>query len=321
VAVQAPAAAKKPRRTRKKKQPGSGTGRVETGLLGYNKAVPYMFSGPAVLLVGVILGFPVLYSIWQSLYHADNLIDPVRFVGLGNYTEVAKQPEFWSALGRSGVFIGGCIVLGQILAVAFAFILNRLTKRLRILRAITILPYIVSSVAAAVMFRLFFNNEFGLPNRALEMLGLPGLQWLIDPTLAMTVVIVTQVWTDLPLSILVILAGLQTIDQAHLDAALVDGASGWKRAWYVTLPLISPQLALSTVWLSYSCLTSFGVILALTGGGPGTSTQTLPLQMYSTAFKQLDLNQALAIANIILVLNALLTLVYLRIAKRYGSTD
>ena len=280
-----------------------------------------MFSGPAVLLVAIILGFPVLYSVWQSMYHADNLASPEKFVGFDNYTALAGQPEFWAALGRSGIFIGGCIVLGQVLAVLFAFVLNRLTKRLRILRAITILPYIVSSVAAAVMFRLFFNTEFGLPNKLLEFVGLPGLQWLIEPSLAMIVVIVTQVWTDLPLSILIVLAGLQTIDQAHLDAALVDGASGWKRAWHITLPLISPQLALSTVWLSYSCLTSFGVILALTGGGPGTSTQTLPLQMYATAFKQLDLNQALAIANIILVLNALLTLVYLRVAKRYGSTD
>ncbi|BCB91331.1 carbohydrate ABC transporter permease [Phytohabitans suffuscus] len=308
-------------RLRRPKARPAPPGRAETGLIGYNRAVPYMFSGPAVILVGLILGFPVLYSIYQSLFHAETLADPVRFVGLANYTAVAAEKEFWAALGRSGIFIGGCIVLGQVLAVAFAFVLNRLTKRLRILRAITILPYIVSSVAAAVMFRLFFNTEFGLPNRALALLGIDGMQWLIDPTLAMIVVIVTQVWTDLPLSILVVLAGLQTIDQAHLDAALVDGASGWTRARHITLPLIAPQLALSTVWLSYSCLTSFGVILALTGGGPGTSTQTLPLQMYSMAFQGLDLNRALAIANIILVLNGLLTLVYLQLAKRFGSTD
>jgi multiple sugar transport system permease protein len=320
VAVKAPEAAKVTRRLRIPKQRPTQT-QVGTGLLGYNRAVPYLFSGPATLLVGLILGFPVVYSIWQSFYRAKNLATPAEFVGLDNYTALAGDPDFWAALGRSGVFIGGCLVLGQVLAVLFAFVLYRLTKRLRIVRAFTILPYIVSSVAAAVMFRLFFNTEFGLPNKVLEFFGLPALQWLIEPTLAMIVVIVTQVWTDLPLSILIVLAGLQTIDQAHLDAALVDGASGWKRAWHITLPLISPQLALSTVWLSYSCLTSLGTILALTGGGPGTATQTLPLQMYSTAFKQLDMYQALAIANVILLLNALLTVVYLGIAKRYGSTE
>jgi ABC-type sugar transport system permease subunit len=280
-----------------------------------------MFSGPCIALVATILGFPVVYSLYQSLFHADNLIADPEYVGIANYTHLMDDPEFWDALGRSAVFIFGCIILGQFLAISFAFLLNRLNKRLRILRAATIVPYIVSSVAAAVMFRLFFNQEFGIPNRILEFFGFEGLQWLIDPTLAMIVCIVAQVWTDLPLSVLVILAGLQTVDQSYLDAAEVDGATGWKRMWSISLPLIAPQLVLSTVWLSYSCLTAFGTILALTGGGPGTATQTLPLQMYSIAFDQLDLNEALAVANIILLLNALLTLLYLTFARRYGSTD
>lgn len=291
----------------------------EMQLIGHNRMVPYLFSAPCVALVALILGFPVVYSIWQSFFKQDNIIAPAEFVGLENYRVLLHDPEFWDALARSGVFIGGCIVLGQVLAVAFAFLLNRLATRLRILRALTIVPYIVSSVAAAVMFRLFFNQEFGVPNRLLEVVGVDGLQWLIDAKLAMLVVIVAQVWTDLPLSILVILGGLQTIDQSHLDAAAVDGASGWKRMWHIQLPLIAPQLVLSTIWLSYSCLTAFGMILALTGGGPGTSTQTLPLQMYSVAFDRLELNEALAIANIILVINGLLTLVYLQFARRFGS--
>ena len=84
----------------------------------------------------------------------------------------------------------------------------------------------------------------------------------------MTATIIAQVWSDLPLAVLLLLGGLQTIDPSLLDAAEVDGATGWNRAWYVSIPLIAPQLVLSTVWFSYSTLTSLGVVLALTGGGP-----------------------------------------------------
>ena len=265
----------------------------------------------------MILAFPVLYSLYQSLYAREALGQPARFVGLGNYGDLLTDPDFWGALARSGVFITGCVVFGQVLAVVFAFALNRAVRRLRFLRAVSILPYIVSAVAGAVMFRILFNRDIGLPNQLLELIGLSGPSWLTEPALAMTVVIVAQVWSDLPLSILVILGGLQTIDDQLLDAALVDGANGLTRARFVTLPLIAPQLALSTIWFSYSCLTSLGVILALTGGGPGTATQTLPMQMYSTAFDRFDTYSALAIANVILLLNAALTVFYLRLARRF----
>ena len=98
---------------------------------------------------------------------------------------------------------------------------------------------------------------------------------------------------------------------------LVDGATGWTRARSIVIPLLTPQLVISTVWLSYSTLTGLGVILAMTGGGPLKATQTLPMEMYTVAFRELEFNQALAIATFILILNALLTLAYVGVARRY----
>jgi ABC-type sugar transport system permease subunit len=172
-------------------------------------------------------------------------------------------------------------------------------------------------VAAAVMFRLLFNSQFGMVNQVIEFLGFEELGWLSDPALAMFVVIVAQVWTDLPLTILLLLGGLMTVDKSYMDAALVDGATGWTRARSIIIPLLTPQLVISTVWLSYSTLTGLGVVLAMTGGGPLKATQTLPMEMYTVAFRQLEFNRALAIATFILVLNALLTLVYVGVARRY----
>ena len=119
----------------------------------------------------------------------------------------------------------------------------------------------------------------GSINQFIGWLGLDGPSWLADPNLAMLVVIFTQVWTDLPLTILLLLGGLMTIDKTYLDASLVDGATGWTRARYVVIPLLAPQILISTIWLSYSTLTGLGVVLALTGGGPLKATQTMAMEM------------------------------------------
>lgn len=306
-------------RRRRPRAGGSETALSATSVVGWQApSVPYLFSGPAVLAISVVLGLPVVYAVYQSLFAVSPLSDDAPFVGLENYTRLLGQPEFWSALGRTAIFVGGCIVLGVFLAVVFGFALNRVVSGLRFVRGLAILPYIVSSVAAALMFRTLFNSDFGLPNRLLEFMGFDGLPWFSSPALAMVVVIVAQVWTDLPLALLFVLGGLQTIDESYIDAAKVDGATGLKSARYISLPLIAPQLILSTVFLSYKALTSLGTVLALTGGGPGTATQLLTLEMVRVGFNEFDMGTALAIVVIIFVLNAALTLLYLRLQRRFG---
>jgi ABC-type sugar transport system permease subunit len=286
-------------------------------LIGQSKALPYVLSGPAVFTVCALLAFPVLYALWKSLFRAEFLGAPEIWVGLENFKELFTSEDFYWSLSRSAIFVFGCLLVGIPLALFFAFALNRAVHRLRFFRGLSIAPYIVSSAAAAVMFRLLFNFDFGLINRTLVFLGLEGLPWLTSPTLAMVAVILAQVWTDLPLAILLILGGLQTIDPSLTDAATVDGADGWKRARTISMPLISPQIALGVVWLSYGTLTSLGVVLALTGSGPENSTQTLAMEMYETAFIRLETNLAMALVMVILALNAILTLTYMRLARRY----
>jgi ABC-type sugar transport system permease subunit len=308
----------RPRRwLRRPETGGAGGGRDNNALIGQSKATPYLFSLPAILLVAAILGFPVLYGTWQSLYRAPSLAEDEVFVGFENYADMFSGPEFWHALNRTAVFVFGSLILGTALGLFFAFALFRVVGRLRFLRAVTVAPYIISNVAAAVMFRLLFNSQFGMVNQVIEAFGFEGLGWLSDPGLAMVVVIFAQVWTDLPLTILVLLGGLMTVDKSYMDAALVDGATGWTRARSIVIPLLTPQLVISTVWLSYSTLTGLGVVLAMTGGGPLRATQTLAMEMYTVAFRQLEFNRALAIATFILVLNALLTLAYVGVARRY----
>lgn len=303
----------KPQRKKRRR----GAGGSDNALIGHSKLTAYLFSAPAIILVAALLAFPVLYGVYQSLFRAERLGADQEFVGLVNYIDMFRDPAFLHAFSRTAIFVTGCIVVGTFFGLLFAFALNRVIKSLRFLRAVTIAPYIISNVAAAVMFRILFNTDFGLLNRTIEFFGFDGLRWLSNPALAMVVVIFCQVWTDLPLTILLLLGGLQTIDSSYMDAALVDGATGWKRARYLSIPLIAPQLAISTVWLSYSTLTGLGVVLALTGGGPLRATQTLPMEMYTTAFTRLQMNEALAIATFLLILNALLALMFITVSRRY----
>lgn len=268
-------------------------------------------------MVSGLLAFPVLYAVWGSLFNVERLGGEPAFVGLQNYVELFGDPDFRGAITRTIIFVSGCLVLGISLALIFAFALNKAIGGLRFLRGLTIVPYIVSGVAAAVMFRLLFNEEFGWVNRTLGFFGIDGPTWLADPVFAMVAVIIAQVWTDLPLAILLILGGLQTVDPSLLDAADVDGATGWRRAWTISIPLVTPQLALATIWFSYATLTSLGVVLAMTGGGPLDATTTLPVSLYDTAFQDFDTHGALAIVLVILAINAVLTLMYVGFARRH----
>ncbi len=307
-----------PRRPRRRPSAPAQARSSNSLAIGRGRWLPYLFSAPAIVLVSLILAYPVAWGLVQSLFRRQRLGRPLRFVGVDNYLDLFVDPVFWDSMLKTGIFVLGSLVLGTTLGLVFGFALSRAMGAMRFLRAVSIAPYIVSSVAAAVMFRVLFNGNFGPINGTLRLFGLEGLPWLSDSRLAMVVVIVCQVWTDLPLTILLVLAGLQAIDRSVLESALVDGASGWQRARHISLPLVSPQIVLAVIWQSYSTLTGLGVVLALTGGGPQRGTAILPIEMYDTAFISLQQNQALAIGTVLFALNAVLTVVYLRIANRYG---
>jgi len=248
------ATAEKSRKPRKAPVPGERN----AAQLGQKAVTPYAFSLPAILTVSAVLAFPVLYGIWESLYRAPELGLDEEYVGLQNYTEMFVDPAFWNSLYRTAIFVLGNLVVGTVLGLFFAFALYQAAGRLRFMRAVTLAPYLISNVAAAVMFRIIFNSDLGVVNSLIGFLGFEGPAWLSSTTWAMSVVIFTQVWTDMPLTILLLLGGLMTIDQSYMDAALVDGATPWQRARYLTIPLLAPQLVITTVWLSYSTLTGLG---------------------------------------------------------------
>ena len=176
--------------------------------------VPYMFSFPAVLAVSAILAYPVLAGVYQSLFRPEELGLEEEWVGFENYVDLFNDEEFWRSLYRTAIFVGGSLFVSLSLGLFFAFALYRATGGLRWMRAATLAPYLISNVAAAVMFRLMFNTDLGIINSFLAWFGIDGPAWLSTKGWSMIVVIMTQTWTDLPLTILLLLGGLMTIDRS-----------------------------------------------------------------------------------------------------------
>jgi ABC-type sugar transport system permease subunit len=196
---------------RRRRQVGRTVAPDRSSLIGHSKATPYVLSAPSIVMITALLAFPVLYAVWGSLFDTDFIGGPQSFVGLQQYVDLFQDRDFLWSISRTLIFVAGVLVVGMALGLVFGFALNRAAGRLRFLRGVTIVPYLVSGIATAVIFRLILNQDFGQVNRFLEFFGVPALAWFSNPDLAMVASILAQVWADLPLAVLLILGGLQTI--------------------------------------------------------------------------------------------------------------
>jgi ABC-type sugar transport system permease subunit len=266
-------------------------------------------------MIFAVLAYPVLYGIQLSLYET-NIIGETTFVGVGQYVELFADPDFRNALSNSLVLVASSVVFGMTISMLFAQVLHKAPVGGTFFRTIVLIPYLISGVAAAVMWRFLFAPTGGVVDQVFLTLGLDPISWLGDPTRAMFVLILANVWFISPFSTLIIYAGLQTVDPSLYDAAAVDGASGLSTYRYVTVPSLGPQLALSLMWLSFASFNMFDLILPITGGGPARSTEVLALLLYQLGFQQLDFNAAAAVMVVLLGLNIGLSAAYLRLMPR-----
>jgi ABC-type sugar transport system permease subunit len=275
---------------------------------------PFVAILPAIVLVSVFLAYPIAYGFWLSVQ--DVTLFDLRggtFVGLANYAEIMGNPSFQNSMWRTMIFVFGVIALGMVQSLGFGLLLHKIPTSVRFLRALSLIPFFISSIAVAMIFRFFVQSEGGFTGIVGEALNLPFVSWLGDPSFALVVVVVASVWTFAPFSVLLILSGLQTVNEEMYDAAKIDGANNWQTFFYITLPSIRPQIVTSLIWLTFQAFNSFGLILALTGGGPGRATELLAVYMYGLGLQSLDIAGSSAVMIIILALNAIFSFIYLKL--------
>ncbi len=283
-----------------------------------NFIIPYVMVLPATAMVLGIMGYAVITAVYDSLHRYPGLIREGPYVGFENYIELFGIAHFQNSFTRTLVFVAGSVLLGLILSFALALVLYS-TYRTRVggfLRVSTLIPYLISGVAAATMWRFLFSGQAGMINHFLQTFGLPTVRWLSDQRNAFIVVTLANTWKIFPMSTLLLLAGLLVIDPQLYDSATVDGANSRQTFFRLTVPLISPYLATALIWLTFASFNMFAVIYPLTQGGPLRATEVLALYMYRVAFDQLRFSEGSAIMIMLLAMNIVFSVFFILIFRK-----
>ncbi len=272
-------------------------------------------------LVGFLLFTlgPVVASLVLSTTQWD-LIGSPHFVGLRNYREILGDAVFGRVAVNTVAYSGGVVPLLLVVSLALALVLNREFRGRTLYRTVFFMPVVSSTVAVAMVWRWIYA-PFGAINAGLTALGLPAIEWLTSTRWAMPSVILMSVWQSMGYSMVIFLAGLQGIPQHLYDAAAVDGATGWRRFRYITLPLLSPTTFFVVVMAVITTFQVFGQVYILTGGGPAFATSTIVYYIYERAFLSLHMGYASALAWVLFAAIFGLTLAQIRLQRRWVTYE
>lgn len=274
---------------------------------------------PAALLMSVLMFYPIVRGVVMSFFNTRLLrFDQGRFIGLGNYVDLAADPYFWNSLEVTLVYAAGSVVFTYIAGLAFALLLDRNITGRALLRTIFIMPWAIPEVVAVLIFVWMLDAQYGVINYALveaRLIAAP-LAWLSQAELAMPAVILVTVWQQFPLAMLILLAGLQTIPAEQYEAAMVDGAGHFKRFVHVTMPGLRPVNVILVLILILNSFRRVTILYAMTAGGPARSTETLSILTYNTAFHFQQIGYAAAIGTALLFVLLIFSIVYFRFTRR-----
>jgi ABC-type sugar transport system permease subunit len=261
--------------------------------------VGYAFVGPALLALAGFIIYPACYSLWLSFHEWNGYqLEWGPFVGLQNYGTLLGDEVFWKAATNSIIFVVVRTPLEVGLAFGLALLLDRKLPGRSLLRTLFFVPVVMSLIVVTILFQRILEANTGLLNTFLRQAGLGALArpWLGDPGTALGAVIAVSVWKNVGFSLVILLAGLQGLPQEVLEAARVDGASGWQLVLKVTAPLMRPILAITALLSIIGGLKVFDLVFIMTRGGPTYSTEVLATLLYRQAFELNDMGVASAIA-------------------------
>ncbi|MEZ5592789.1 MAG: sugar ABC transporter permease [Gammaproteobacteria bacterium] len=264
----------------------------------------YLALSPAIVLLLLIGAFPVIYNLVLS-FQSQTMLDPdTSFAGLANYQELLSDNRFWGAISHTLIIAGFALPVQLVLGLLMAHLFVGELPGKRLFIALLILPVVIAPVVAGAAWRLFLDNSFGPVNAIISWFagGPVKLLWTVDPTLVYPTIIIVEVWQHTPFVFLLSLAALLAVDRSQVEAAQIDGASGWTVFWWITLPAIMPVLGMVMLIRFIDIMRIFEMVLSLTEGGPGTRTETLSLYTYTTGFKDFSLSYTGAIAFVTIIM-------------------
>ncbi len=271
-----------------------------------------LFLAPALILLGIFLFYPIVYLLYLSFTTGSFTVSGIEWVGVRNYLRLFTDADFWQVIGNTAYFTIATVIPAIVIPLALAVLLNRSLALRGVLRAAYFIPSITSLVAVGLAFRWLFQTD-GPINNVLIDWGLEPIAWLSSTFWAMPVLILLSSWKQLGFNLVVFLAGLQIIPQSHYEAAELDGADGWAKFRYITIPELKPTIIFAVLTTAIFTLKSFEQVYIITGGGPLNSTNLLVYYIYEQAFSRFEFGYAAAAATILLIIAFVFVYFYLRI--------
>ncbi len=268
---------------------------------------------PAALLLGLIVVYPVLKLLHDSLYSMSVFsAHAPQFIGLSNYADALSDPDVWRAirftLALCVVTVPGALLVG----LGLALLANRPWKWRWPVHLALLLPWALPLAFSGMIFAWFFNTEYGVVNDLLRRAGMAPISFLLIPQWGFFAICVATIWKSSSFVALILLAGLQTIPRSLYEAAELEGANAWQTFRHVTLPLLMPALAVALIFRTISALQSFDIPYAMTQGGPARYTETLSILVNTTAIEYMDVGYGSALAVLLFLLSMAVSSLYLR---------
>ncbi len=289
---------------------------MEKKVLFNSSWLPWVLIAPQMLVVLVFFFWPAGRAIYQSVLTQDPFGMATEFVGLENFTRLFSDSSYLQSFQTTAVFSLLVAVCGLALALLLAVMADRVMRGAGVYKTLLIWPYAVASAVAGVVWLFMFASPMGVVAYALRALG---FDWnhLLDPTDAMTLIVVAAVWKQISYNFLFFLAGLQSIPRSLIEAAAIDGASPWHRFRTIIFPLLSPTtFFLLVINVVYAFFDTFAIVDATTHGGPGKATSILVYKVYYDGFKAMDMGGSAAQSVILMVIVVLLTVIQFKFVER-----
>ena len=292
-----------------------------TTLAAANRTTPYVFALPAILVLLIGLVYPIGYMLYASFldWSPSQRISEADWVGWRNYLGLLRDPNFHESFWVTITFASVVVTVEMFLGVALALLLDRPLRGMSVLRTIFILPMMIAPIVVGLVWRYMYHPSVGPLNRTLNDWGLPSIPWLSDPDWALTSIIIADVWQWTPFVFILSLAALQSLPRSALEASRIDGANWWQQIWHIKLPLMMPVLVVTALLRLIDAFKVLEVVLVMTNGGPGLSTEIVALRIQRTVqeFQQLGVGSAMSMILLTIVLVVTLVMfIYSKVQER-----
>lgn len=273
----------------------------------------YAFLLPTVILILLLSIFPLIFSLVVSFLSWDlsRLEGGIRFAGLANFVTLIKDERFWNTTRVTVVFVTGAVAVEYVLGLGVALLLNQISRLRRVFVIIFLLPMMLTPAAVGYVGRMLFNETKGPVNDIIQHLGGPMIPWISEGALALPSLILVDAWEWTPFMMIVLFAGLQSLPPEVFEAARVDGAGGFQIFRHITFPMLVPVSLTVILIRGLEAFKLFDIAAVMTGGGPGTATETVTMYAYQVAMKNGNLGYASAIAYALLIMIIIFSTIFL----------